>query len=80
MDNTFFLPVGRQVMVSTVGNDYLTGELKGIINFGGIPAVWIVGQVEGSNTINEHICLLNNVCVMTVTKDKPEVQPLILQP
>lgn len=69
MENTFFLPVGRKVLISTVGKDFISGELRGIINFGGIPAIWIVGQVEGSTQIVEHICLLNNVCAMTVTKE-----------
>jgi hypothetical protein len=78
MENTFFLPVGRKVLISTVGKDFISGELRGIINFGGIPAIWIVGTPDGSDTITEHICLLNNVCSMSVTKENGESKTFIL--
>jgi hypothetical protein len=78
MDNAFFLPVGRKVLVSTTGKDFLSGELKGIINFGGIPAIWIVSNLPGSDDIIEHICLLNNVCAMTVTKENVTNTKLVI--
>lgn len=69
MENTFFIPVGRHVKVRTIANDVLQGELKGLINFGGIPAIWIVSITAGTEVIIEHVCLLNNVTHMTVVKE-----------
>lgn len=69
MENTFFIPVGRHVKVRTIANDQLQGELKGLINFGGIPAIWIVTVTAGTEVLIEHICLLNNVTHMTVVKE-----------
>ena len=69
MENTFFLPVGRHVRVTTTAGDSVQGELKGVINFGGIPAILIVSVTAGTEIAVEHICLLNNVCSMTVYKE-----------
>jgi hypothetical protein len=82
MENAFFLPVGRHVKIYTNNNDTVEGELKGVINFGGIPAIWIVGVTAGTETVIEHVCLLNNVCTMTVIKeiDRSKSKTIILQP
>lgn len=80
MENAFFLPVGRHVKVSTTANDFIEGELKGIINFGGIPAIWVVGVTSGTEVLIEYVCLLNNVCSMTVIKeiDRSKKQSLLI--
>lgn len=69
MENTFFLPVGRHVRIHTTAKEVIEGELKGVINFGGIPAIWVVGVTSGTEVLIEHVCLLNNVCSMTVIKE-----------
>jgi len=82
MENTFFLPVGRHVKIYTTNNDVVEGELKGVINFGGIPAIWLYGVTAGTEVVIEHVCLLNNVCSMTVIKeiDSNKSKTIILQP
>jgi hypothetical protein len=83
MEATFFLPVGRHVKVELTTAEIVQGELKGLINFGGIPAIWVVSSAQLQTRQLEHICLLNNVARMTVIK---EVDPsaikstLILEP
>ena len=80
MENTFFIPVGRHVKVRTIANDQLNGELKGLINFGGIPAIWIVSVTAGTEVAIEHVCLLNNVTHMTVIKeiDKSKTSSILI--
>lgn len=67
MSNAFFLPVGRDVMVECINNYEFNGELKGVINFGGIPAIWL--QSNDNNEIKEHILLIQNVVGITIIKD-----------
>jgi hypothetical protein len=82
MENTFFLPVGRHVKIYTTNCDVIEGVLKGVINFGGIPAIWVNGVTAENDVVVEHICLLNNVCAMTVIKEieQSKTKTLILQP
>ena len=69
MESTFFLPVGRHVKVELTTSEIAQGELKGLINFGGIPAIWVVSSAHANAPTIEHICLLNNVARMTVIKE-----------
>lgn len=80
MENAFFLPVGRHVVVKTTDNKELRGELKGIINFGGIPAIWLIMATAGSESIIEHVCLMNNVCSLTIVKKVDRSSTLIVTP
>ena len=78
MSDAFFLPVGRNIEVSTIKGEKLCGELKGLINFGGIPAVWITNEQPRDNTdisvmdTEEHICLIQNVVSIRVIKKGSE--------
>lgn len=67
MSNTFFLPVGKTVHVYTIVNGLTrSGELAGLINVGGIPAIWL----KALNT--DYIILLNNVATIDViSENKP---------
>lgn len=67
MSDAFFLPVGRDVIVNCIGNITYNGELKGIINYGGIPAIW-VEKTEDDGTITDHILLINNVVALNINK------------
>lgn len=68
MSDAFFLPIGRDVMVECIDNYAYDGELKGIINFGGIPAIWME-QTNNDGNITQHILLINNVVSLNVNKD-----------
>jgi hypothetical protein len=47
MDKQFFLPVGRLVtIVTTEGNTY-KAFLEGMINFGGVPALYLSDSQDG---------------------------------
>jgi hypothetical protein len=41
MDKQFFLPVGRIVYVFTTDGKTITAFLEGMINFGGVPALYL---------------------------------------
>ena len=69
MSNTFFLPVGKTVHVHTIVNGLIrSGELAGLINVGGIPAIWL--KAVGT----DYIILLNNVATIDVINEN---KPLI---
>jgi len=78
MSDAFFLPVGRNVTIVCMDGHKYTGELKGVINFGGIPAIWIQTIYSGlsndqASDIVDHICLIQNVISVEVIKEKSKI-------
>jgi hypothetical protein len=72
MSDAFFLPVGRDVTIECVHAYEYSGELKGVINFGGIPAVWLQSKNDNGE-INDHVCLIQNVIAINITKEKSKI-------
>lgn len=66
MENTFFLPVGRLVSIETTNNVY-NGELLGLINLAGIPAVWL--RENRTKTQYEHIVPITAIHGLTIQKE-----------
>lgn len=77
MENTFFLPVGREITVDTQSGVSYNGELLGLINMGGIPAVWIKSNAPATNLYFEAIVPLHNICGLTVYKPNTDKGGLI---
>ena len=82
MESTFFLPVGRVIAVELVGGKIVSGVLKGVVNIGGIPAIWLNSATdENLEYTYDYIALMNNVCYFSVLKDNPKTSTkLILEP
>lgn len=82
MENTFFLPIGKYVLIECLENYTIEGEFKGVINFGGIPALWITEIIFPDNMPNRDVvCLCQNVVSISITKDKTvQSKTIILQP
>lgn len=71
MENTFFAPIGKTVTVCTIDNQQTTGEFSGIINFGGIPAIWLKPlKTELTTSATQNIFLLNNVSRVIIDEQK----------
>ena len=66
MENTFFLPVGRSVSIETTNNVY-NGELLGLINLAGIPAVWL--REKRTKNQYEHIVPITAIHCFTIQKE-----------
>jgi len=78
MSDAFFLPIGRNVTIVCLDGNKYTGELKGVINFGGIPAIWIqtiYGPLSDGDTseIVDYITLIQNVIAIEVIKEKSKI-------
>ena len=69
METAFFLPVGKQVIVFTSPDRSVSGELHGLINLAGIPAIWILDKVNAQ----EHIVPLIQVHSITVSKQEYKI-------
>lgn len=67
MSDAFFLPIGRDVIVTTITKDPIIGVFKGIINFGGIPAIWLTISLC-PDIHQDHICLMQNVVDVKILK------------
>jgi hypothetical protein len=67
MENTFFLPVGRQLLVETADNGTYKGELLGIINLAGIPAIWL--RDKRASTTFEYILPLIQIHAVRIEKE-----------
>ena len=71
MENTFFLPLGKKVLVECLHGYSVEGEFRGVINFGGIPAVWITEVDFPENSMNKDVvCLAQNIVTICIQKDK----------
>jgi hypothetical protein len=55
------------VIIDCINGQKYCGELKGIINFGGIPAIWIESNINGE--LFGHVLLINNVIALNMKKD-----------
>jgi len=67
MENTFFLPVGREILVDTQSGSSYRGELLGLINLAGIPAVWL--REKRTKTQYEHIVPITAIHGLTIQKE-----------
>lgn len=47
MDKQFFLPVGRLISVTTTQGNTIKAFLEGMINFGGVPALFLTDSLDG---------------------------------
>ena len=78
MENTFFLPVGRKISVDTNDQQTFSGEFLGIVNFGGIPAIWLKRYNNHlETTVFETVVPIINVNGMTIQKDQPPKDGII---
>lgn len=71
MDKQFFLPVGRLVTIVTMQKEF-KGFLEGVINFGGIPALWITDTLDGD--IIEMVIPLPQIMTLHVIKPGNQFQ------
>lgn len=67
MSDAFFLPIGRDVIITTINKDPIIGVFKGIINFGGIPAIWLQISLTPDTHVY-HLCLMQNVVDVKILK------------
>lgn len=78
MESTFFMPVGRKISVDTSDQQSYSGEFLGVINFGGIPAIWLKRYSDRAETVVfETIVPIINVRGVTIQKDQPPKDGLI---
>jgi hypothetical protein len=62
----FIFPVGKEITVVTIDKAEYYGILCGIVNVGGIPALWL--QTDSKTANIETILLMQNVCSITSLK------------
>jgi hypothetical protein len=57
MENNFFIPIGKEVLVKDVCGNAVRGILQGFITFGGIPSLFLVkNAIEDTDKIDIIVC------------------------
>jgi hypothetical protein len=71
MDKQFFLPLGRLVTCKTTDGVVYTGFFDGMVNFGGVPSLWISDCVD--NETIDLILPVTQVVYFRVIKAKHQL-------
>jgi hypothetical protein len=69
MENNFFIPIGKAVLIVDTLNKQHTGILQGFITFGGIPSIFLNDSYDDLNKL-ETIIPINQVVTFSVVKPK----------
>lgn len=68
MENTFFMPIGKRVILDLIDNKEVYGTFGGFVQFGGIPAVYLYNDIEGI----QYDTLIPINQVITFKSEKPK--------
>ncbi len=69
MENNFFMPIGKAVIVNDTNNCYIHGIFQGFVTFGGIPSIYLTDDIN-EVTKQEFIIPINQVVNFSVVKPK----------
>jgi hypothetical protein len=69
MENNFFMPVGKAVIVNDTNNAFVSGTFQGFVTFGGIPSIYLTDDIN-EVTKKEFIIPINQVVNFSVVKPK----------
>lgn len=69
MQDQFFMPLGKQVLLLLTEDNSVTGTFNGFVSFSGIPAVFISKDLS-DNTRRETLVPINQIISFEVIKPK----------
>lgn len=71
MQDQFFMPLGKDVLLLLTNDNSITGKFCGFVQFGGIPAVFI--YTERNNLRKETLIPINQIISFEVVKAKQKI-------
>ena len=68
MEQTFFMPLGKRVILQLIDDKESIGTFGGFVQFGGIPAVYLYNEID--NVQYDTLIPINQV--ITFKSEKPK--------
>ena len=68
MQDQFFMPLGKEVLIQTMEDTAVTGIFNGFVSFSGIPAVYLSKDSDGLR--KETLIPINQIITFEVIKPK----------
>jgi hypothetical protein len=72
MTTPFFLPVDKLISVTTTNNDLFVGFFSGIIDFAGMPSIFLTDQKKDGSR-KEIIIPITQLVTFEVTKEQEKI-------